>query len=138
MRGGYAGHGETYAHPEDLLWWAKGGALRGESWPRVGFLRGVIEADVTRGLDPLGKPGEWPWTKIAAAGDGRVRFIYFGEHQPVQWAMGLSLEDGDYELDLIDPWEMTVTPLEKAPPPKPTRRGTARWSAASGPMLPSA
>ena len=23
-RGGYAGHGECYAHPEDRLWWAKG------------------------------------------------------------------------------------------------------------------
>ena len=57
MRGGYAGHGETYAHPEDLLWWAKGGELRGESWPRIGFLRDLIEADVTRGLDPLGRPG---------------------------------------------------------------------------------
>ncbi len=31
IRGGYAGHGETYAHPQDLLWWAKGGvASRGE------------------------------------------------------------------------------------------------------------
>ena len=31
INGGYAGHGETYLHPEDLLWWAKGGVLRGES-----------------------------------------------------------------------------------------------------------
>ena len=38
-RGGYAGHGECYAHPEDLIWWAKGGDLRGESWKRIGFLR---------------------------------------------------------------------------------------------------
>ena len=22
MRGGYAGHGETYADPDDLIWWA--------------------------------------------------------------------------------------------------------------------
>ncbi len=126
MRGGYAGHGETYAHPEDLLWWAKGGELRGESWPRIGFLRALIEADVAHGLNPLGKPGEWPWTKISAAGDGPVRYIYFGEHQPVQWAMGLPLEDGDFEIDLIDPWEMTVTPLEKVAAPKthPTRHGS--------------
>jgi hypothetical protein len=33
INGGYAGHGETYLHPEDLLWWSKGGILRGESAP---------------------------------------------------------------------------------------------------------
>ena len=48
-RGGYAGHGETYMHPQDLLWWAKGGELRGESWKRVGFLREIVEADVVTG-----------------------------------------------------------------------------------------
>ena len=46
MRGGYAGHGETFMHPEDLLWWAKGGELRGESWKRIGFLRDLLEEDV--------------------------------------------------------------------------------------------
>ncbi len=25
VRGGYCGHGETYLHPEDILWWSKGG-----------------------------------------------------------------------------------------------------------------
>jgi hypothetical protein len=50
MRGGYAGHGETYMHPEDLLWWAKGGVLRGESWKRIAFLRDLLEQDVKRGL----------------------------------------------------------------------------------------
>ena len=95
-----------------------------------GSCASLIEADVTRGLDPLGRPGEWPWTKLSAASDGRVRFIYFGEHQPVRWALGLPLEDGEYDLDLIDPWEMTVTPPgEGAGPPRPSRRGAARWSA---------
>ena len=31
MSGCYVGHGETYVHPEDVLWWAKGGVLHGES-----------------------------------------------------------------------------------------------------------
>ena len=34
INGGYAGHGETYLHPQDLLWWSKGGVLHGES-PRA-------------------------------------------------------------------------------------------------------
>ena len=39
------------------------------------------------------------------------------------WAQGFPQEDGDYELHLIDPWKMTVTPLRKvpAPPNHPTR-----------------
>jgi hypothetical protein len=125
MRGGYAGHGETYAHPEDLLWWAKGGELRGEAWKRIGFLRDIIEEDVTNGLTPISSPANFPWSRVSGAIDGKVRYIYFGEHQPVEWAMGLPQEDGDYELDLIDPWEMTVTRLEKteAPANHPSRHG---------------
>lgn len=125
MRGGYAGHGETYAHPEDLLWWAKGGELRGEAWKRIGFLRGLIEEDVANGLTPLGGTGSWPWSRVSGAVDGKVRYIYFGEHQPVVWAAGFPEEDGDYQIDLIDTWEMTVTPLKKTAPPAnhPTRHG---------------
>jgi hypothetical protein len=114
MRGGYAGHGETYMHPEDLLWWAKGGELRGESWKRIGFLRDLLEQDVKNGLTPIPVEERWEFSRVSGAIDGDVRFIYFGEHQPVQWAVGLPMEDGDYDVDLIDTWEMTITPLEKA------------------------
>jgi len=116
MRGGYAGHGETYMHPEDLLWWAKGGVLRGESWRRIGFLRDLLERDVRDGLSPL--TGErWEFGRVSGAIDGDVRYLYFGEHQPLQWAVGLPKEDGEYEIDLIDTWEMTIQPLEKMPLP---------------------
>ena len=125
MRGGYAGHGETYAHPEDLIWWAKGGELHGEAYQRIGFLRDLIEEDVQHGLDPIGALGSWPWSRVSGAMDGKVRYIYFGEHRPVEWASGLPLEDGNYQIDLIDTWAMTITPLEKSPPPAnhPTRHG---------------
>lgn len=125
MRGGYAGHGETYMHPEDLLWWAKGGELRGESWKRIGFLRDLLEEDVKNGLTPYVPGGtRWEFTRVSGAQDGDVRYLYFGEHQPLQWAVGLPTEDGDYQIDLIDTWEMTITPLEKAPlPVSPALRG---------------
>ena len=45
------------------------------------------------------------------------RLLYFGEHQPAHWAVGLPMQDGDYEIDLIDTWKMTITRLEKAPLP---------------------
>jgi len=116
-RGGYAGHGETYLHPEDDLWWSKGGVLRGESWQRIAFLRGILEEDAVHGLTPLVEDGRWESSRVSGARDGEYRLIYFGEHQPCAWAVGLPQEDGDYEIDLIDTWAMTITPLNKAPLP---------------------
>ena len=115
-RGGYAGHGETYRHPLDLLWWAKGGTLRGESWRRIGFLRDLIESDVKVGLEPA-PPGTWPWTRVSFASEGDFRLIYFGEHQPGLWIDGLPETDGDYDVDIIDTWEMTITPANRVPTP---------------------
>ena len=126
MRGGYAGHGETFTHKDDLIWWAKGGELRGDAWKRIAFLRELLEKDTTNGFEPLGSEREFPWSRISGAKDGDVTYIYFGEHQPVIWAKGLPEEDGAYELDLIDVWEMAVTPLNKIPAPEniPTRHGS--------------
>ena len=126
MRGGYAGHGETYMHPQDLIWWAKGGRLHGEAWKRIGFLRDLIEEDVSNGLEPMGHNSEWPWSRVSGARDGDLRYIYLGEHQPVVWSTGLPLQDGHYDIDIIDTWAMTVTPATKvpAPIPHPTRHGS--------------
>lgn len=125
MRGGYVGHGETYEDPDHKIWWAKGGVLRGEAWKRIKWMRALLEQDVTNGLEPLGPEHEWPWHRVSGAADGDVRYIYFGEHQPHIWTLGLPKVDGDYDLDLIDTWEMTVTPLDKveAPENHPIRHG---------------
>jgi hypothetical protein len=124
-RGGYAGHGETYSHPQDLIWWAKGGELRGEAWKRIGFFRDLLEKDVVNGLDPIGEIGDWPWTRVSGARDGDLRYIYFGEHQPVVWSAGLPMDGSNYDVDIIDTWEMTMTPAKKieAPVTHPTRHG---------------
>ncbi|TLU72239.1 DUF5060 domain-containing protein [Lichenicoccus roseus] len=117
VRGGYGGHGETYLQDDDLLWWAKGGMLRGESAPRIAFLRALVEEDVETGLTPLSEDGRWEFNRVSGARDGDYRLLYFGEHQPAHWAVGLPMDDGDYEIDLIDTWEMTVTRIGKAPLP---------------------
>ena len=39
MSGCYVGHGETYKHPQDILWWAKGGVLHGQSPRRIQWLK---------------------------------------------------------------------------------------------------
>lgn len=42
-QGGYATHGETFLDENDVLWWAKGGVLKGESPKRIAFLRRILE-----------------------------------------------------------------------------------------------
>lgn len=126
IKGGYAGHGETYVHPEDLLWWAKGGELYGESPERIAFMRKIIEEDADQGLTPFEElPDVRYFGRMAGARDGDVTYIYFGEHRPVIWSTGFPKEDGDYDIDIIDTWNMTITPGKKVPAPVPhtTRHG---------------
>ncbi|KZM49776.1 DUF5060 domain-containing protein [Labrenzia sp. OB1] len=126
LKGGYAGHGETYVHPQDLLWWAKGGELRGQSPERIAFLRKIIEEDVSEGLTPVDEiPGFRSHRLVASSKEGDLTYIYLGEHRPVVLSTGLPMEDGDYEIDIIDGWNMTITPGKKVPAPVPvaTRHG---------------
>ena len=136
VRGGYAGHGETYVHPDDILWWGKGGVLHGESWQRIGFLRQLFEDLPPGGLEPM--VGRWEWTRVSAGSAGKTRILYFGEHQPVQWAIGLPTDDDNYEIDIIDTWNMTITATKPGPLPvsPPTRGGVAVREAAFGVALP--
>lgn len=128
MRGGYAGHGETYNHPDDLIWWAKGGELYGEAWKRIKWMRALLEEDVRHGLVMMGAYHTFPFGRISACQDGAdgTRFIYFGEHQPARWTTGLPNDGGDYDVDLIDTWNMTVEPAKivEAHVVPPTRHGT--------------
>lgn len=42
--GAYCTHGETFLSDDDVLWWAKGGKLKGESPRRIAFLRQIMES----------------------------------------------------------------------------------------------
>lgn len=108
VRGGYVGHGETYLHPQDILWWSHGGVLRGESPPRIAFLRQIIEGGPPGGLDPV----EWTGWDVHAAGKGNdYCLFYFGNRQPAR--RKFSPPEGiEYKVDVIDTWEMTVKTLE--------------------------
>lgn len=52
VMGGYGTHGETFMHPEDILWWGKGGRLYGESVARIGFLKKII-TELPGALEPV-------------------------------------------------------------------------------------
>ncbi len=108
LSGCYIGHGETYKHSEDILWWAKGGVLHGESPKRIQWLKNFMaQAPPFHELQPQGddkgrfllaKPGEY--------------YLLYGVNQQPQ-TIQLAGER-PYKLDVIDPWEMTVTPLGTA------------------------
>lgn len=106
VRGGYVGHGETYLHPEDKLWWAKGGLLYGTSPERIAFLRCVLEEGPSEGLNPL--PSEWDLPR-AGVEDEYVLY-YFGFNRPKfrQFTMNPEFR---YKVELLDTWNMTVDEL---------------------------
>lgn len=137
MAGGYASHGETYVHPGDILWWAVGGELIGESPARLGFLREVMTAapyeemetapdSVTDGY-ALAKPGEYYFFYFGkAATHGRLRQILAGRdvynggiseqdlrslfqqsRRPEKPAITIP-GDGAFLIEAIDPWLMEV------------------------------
>ena len=56
LGGGYCTHGETFLAADEVLWWAKGGRLKGESPARIAFLRGIL-AEIPGPLEPV--PGFW-------------------------------------------------------------------------------
>ena len=41
-RGGFCTHGETFHREDEILWWAKGGTLYGESEKRIAFLKDTL------------------------------------------------------------------------------------------------
>lgn len=40
--GGFATHGDTFMDENDIIWWACGGKLKGQSAPRIGFLKELL------------------------------------------------------------------------------------------------
>lgn len=104
--GGYMGHGETYLHPEDILWWSKGGVLRGQSPARIAFLRDILEEAVAEGIEGLE-----PLNRLAVGVAGQYYLYYYGLQQPAIGHYALP-GDGDFRIELIDPWAMTIEPFD--------------------------
>jgi hypothetical protein len=111
IAGTYVGHGETYRHPDDLVWWAKGGALRGQGPKRIAFLRKVLEDGPRNGIEPIDK-----WQDDHTAGRrGTYYLVYFGKNRPTRWPVELPRTGIDKPLNLtaeiLDTWNMTVEPV---------------------------
>jgi len=107
LRGGYAGHGETYVHPDDILWWSHGGELHGESPARIAFLKKILEETPGPGLKPFAAGSD----DIAATVDtpfdmGEYYLYYYSFMRPSSREFRFD-DDRAYDVEVIDTWGMT-------------------------------
>jgi len=112
IAGTYVGHGETYLSPDDVLWWSKGGVLKGQSPARLAFLRQVLEDSPASGIDAIDK-----WQNPQYSGQAPDYYlIYFGKEKPSSWEFLLpkqKMENGlKFKAEILDTWNMTTTPVE--------------------------
>ncbi len=107
--GCYVGHGETYRHPKDLLWWSKGGVLRGQSPARIAFLKKIMEPT------PFAEmvPAELSNSNYILSKPGELYLIYFTG--PTSITLNLP-GSRPYKVDGIDTWNMTNSPIGSASP----------------------
>jgi hypothetical protein len=107
-RGGYCTHGETYIHPQNNLWWAKGGLLYGKSPERIAFLRKIMNERPVDGVNPLHNL----WNKeMQLIKDREYYLFYYGNAQQKSARLFLP-KDVKFKIDIIDTWNMTITPVD--------------------------
>jgi hypothetical protein len=109
ISGVYVGHGETYKHPDDILWWSKGSVLHGESPERIAWLKRFMadlppfETLIPEKLSPavvsLKKPGE-------------LHLVYFTNTESVEIDLP---GETPWKVDEIDTWNMREVPVGTAP-----------------------
>jgi len=107
-RGAYCTHGETYIHPENILWWSKGGLLYGKSPERIAFLHRIMTEAPTEGLYPFHSK----WNKETyLIKDNAYYLFYYGNSQQAMARIFLPAKHR-FRLEVIDAWNMTVTPVD--------------------------
>ena len=116
VAGTYCGHGETYQSDDQILWWSKGGVLKGQSPARLAFLKQVLNDAPADGIEPVDK---WQNPEYG----GRVPdyyLVYLGKQKPTNWEFKLpkaqsgkrqSSPGMEFTAEVLDTWNMTVTPV---------------------------
>ncbi|MEY4385323.1 MAG: hypothetical protein RLY20_606, partial [Verrucomicrobiota bacterium] len=117
VAGTYCGHGETYLSPDDVLWWSKGGVLKGQSPARLAFLKQVFDDAPVAGIDAVDK-----WQSAEYGGHTPDYYlIYLGKQTPTNWVFSLPRTAPDktkrpaagmkFTAEVLDTWNMTVAPV---------------------------
>lgn len=117
VAGCYGGHSELFMNPENdhIMWWSKGGELKGQSPARLAFLKQILADSPVGGIDPTDK-----WQDPRFGGKtAEYYLLYFGKDQPTNWVFNLSkanqkeMVDGlKFKIEIIDTWNMTITPVD--------------------------
>lgn len=122
VAGTYVGHSEFFTDTSGAVWLGEGGVLRGESPPRLAFLRRILEEGPPE-IDPI---DQWQDTDMGGVA-GEYYLLYFGRAAPTSWTFRLPvgrkpwwprssgyrrLVDGmQFHVEVIDTWAMTITPV---------------------------
>jgi hypothetical protein len=120
VAGTYCGHGETYKSDDQVLWWSKGGVLKGQSPLRLAFLKKILDDAPASGLEPIDR-----WQDSPCGGRAPDYYLfYFGKHTPTGWAFqlpkppqaqGQPPADGmKFTVEVLDTWNMNITPVDGA------------------------
>ena len=114
VAGTYCGHGETYKSDDQILWWSKGGVLKGQSPARLAFLKKVLDDSPAEGIEPMDK------LQTASIGGqpGKYYLAYFGKQTPTNWVFQIprsppgqaeSASGVKFTAEILDTWNMTAT-----------------------------
>ena len=101
VRGVYATHGEVFDSATGESSWSDAGRLRGESGPRLAFLRALIERITKVGLNE----SEGAYYLNATDPSGTILY-YLDYHRPARYDFPLPT-NGNFSATLIDPYAMT-------------------------------
>lgn len=117
VAGTYVGHGETYLSSDDVLWWSKGGVLKGQSPARLAFLRKVLEDSPAEGIEPI---DQWQHPEYGGK-PSEYYLVYLGKQTPTNWLFripkppqghGLPPAEGmKFTAEVLDTWNMTIKPV---------------------------
>jgi hypothetical protein len=105
INGAYATHGEVFISQTGESSWSDAGRLRGESAPRIAFLRSIVEKITTVGLN------EYEGAYYLSAGTPNQLYLYyFDYHRPARYNFPLPVT-ANFSAMLIDPYNMTTKPI---------------------------
>jgi hypothetical protein len=105
LQGAFLTHGETFWSEDEVLFWSKGGTLRGDSLPRLAFLRELVEAAPEGRIAPL--PSDWDF---ATGGGAGYALTYFGDARPRFRTVRVP-QNTRAKIEIIDTWAMTIDEL---------------------------